>query len=97
MGRDDRRMARPHRRPAAAYAGRKAHRDLSGDVLERHVPELRRLRQAARSGDRLRGTRRLADGRKATAARDVPFGESWAFREHRTMAEVIAAEKAATA
>jgi hypothetical protein len=26
----------------------------------------------------------------ATAARDVPAGESWAFREHRTMAEVIA-------
>ena len=26
----------------------------------------------------------------AIAARDVPVGESWAFREHRTMAEVIA-------
>jgi len=34
---------------------------------------------------------------KATAARDVPLGESWAFREHRTLAEVIAAEKPATA
>jgi hypothetical protein len=34
---------------------------------------------------------------KATAARDVPLGESWAFRDHRTMAEVIAAEKGATA
>src|SRR6202040_1216441 len=30
---------------------------------------------------------------KATAARDVPVGQSWAFCEHRTMAEVIAAEK----
>jgi hypothetical protein len=29
---------------------------------------------------------------KATAARDVPVGHSWAFRDHRTMAEVIAAE-----
>jgi len=33
---------------------------------------------------------------KATAARDVPPGQSWAFREHRTTAEVIAAEKSAT-
>jgi hypothetical protein len=29
------------------------------------------------------------------AARDVPAGESWAFRDHRTMAEVIAEETAA--
>ncbi|MGA8756873.1 MAG: hypothetical protein WB611_11185, partial [Stellaceae bacterium] len=28
----------------------------------------------------------------ATAARDVPVGHSWAFREHRTMAEIIAAQ-----
>ena len=28
----------------------------------------------------------------ATAARGVPLGQSWAFREHRTMAQVIAAE-----
>jgi hypothetical protein len=28
----------------------------------------------------------------AMAARDVPAGESWAFPEHRTMAEVIAEE-----
>jgi hypothetical protein len=34
---------------------------------------------------------------KATAARDVAIGESWAFREHRTMAEVIAAENSVTA
>ena len=27
----------------------------------------------------------------AMAARDVPAGESWAFREHRTMAEVLVA------
>jgi hypothetical protein len=31
----------------------------------------------------------------AMAARDVPAGESWVFREHRTMAEVIAEETAA--
>jgi hypothetical protein len=30
----------------------------------------------------------------AMAARDVPAGESWAFREHRTMAEVLAEERA---
>jgi hypothetical protein len=29
------------------------------------------------------------------AARDVPPGESWAFREHRTMAEVMGAALAA--
>ncbi len=34
---------------------------------------------------------------KATAARDVPPGQSWAFRDHRTMAKVIADEKTATA
>ena len=34
---------------------------------------------------------------KAIAARDVPAGESWAFREYRTMAEVIAQEKSLTA
>ena len=34
---------------------------------------------------------------QATAARDVAVGESWAFREHRTMAEVIAQEKPLTA
>jgi hypothetical protein len=32
---------------------------------------------------------------KAAAARDVPPGESWAFSDHRTMAEVIAEETAA--
>ena len=31
----------------------------------------------------------------AMAARDVPAGESWAFRDHRTMAQVIVAEHAA--
>ena len=30
----------------------------------------------------------------AMAARDVQAGESWAFREHRTMAEIIAGEAA---
>jgi hypothetical protein len=39
------------------------------------------------------GAWRVAE--KATAARDVPPGESWAFSEHRTMAEVIAEETAA--
>jgi hypothetical protein len=31
----------------------------------------------------------------AMAARDVPAGESWAFPEHRTMAQVVAEETAA--
>jgi hypothetical protein len=30
----------------------------------------------------------------AMAARDIPAGESWAFRDHRTIAEVIADEAA---
>ena len=34
---------------------------------------------------------------QAAAARDVAVGQSWAFREHRTMAEVIADEKVVTA
>jgi len=33
---------------------------------------------------------------KATAAPNVPPGESWAFHDHRTMAEVIADEKSVT-
>jgi hypothetical protein len=32
---------------------------------------------------------------KATAARDVPLDEPWIFRDHRTMAEVIADEATA--
>jgi hypothetical protein len=32
----------------------------------------------------------------AIAARDVPVGQNWAFREHRTMAEIIAEEKSVT-
>ena len=31
----------------------------------------------------------------ATAVRDVPASDSWVFRDHRTMVEVIAAESAA--
>jgi hypothetical protein len=34
---------------------------------------------------------------KVIAARDVAVGQSWAFREHRTMAEIIAEEKSRTA
>jgi hypothetical protein len=34
---------------------------------------------------------------KAAIARDVAVGQNWAFREHRTMAEVIAQEKSPTA
>lgn len=32
---------------------------------------------------------------KPKPARDVPVGTSWAFRDHRTMAEVMRAEAAA--
>jgi len=32
---------------------------------------------------------------QATVARDVPAGERWTFADHRTMAEIIADEKAA--
>jgi hypothetical protein len=32
---------------------------------------------------------------KAIAARDVPPSEPWVFRDHRTMAEVIAEEATA--
>jgi hypothetical protein len=34
---------------------------------------------------------------RAIAARDIPVGQSWAFHEHRTMAEIIAEEKTVTA
>lgn len=37
----------------------------------------------------------VAAGKKA--ARDVPAGESWAFREHRTQAEIMADERARAA
>ncbi|HXP98017.1 MAG TPA: hypothetical protein VN809_14980 [Telmatospirillum sp.] len=29
---------------------------------------------------------------RPTASRDVPPGTSWAFRDHRTMAEILAEE-----
>jgi len=32
-------------------------------------------------------------GRDRRAARDIALGEPWAFVEHRTLAEVIAAER----
>jgi hypothetical protein len=41
-----------------------------------------------------RGHGAWRQGEAATAARDVPVGESWAFRDHRTMAEVLADEAA---
>jgi hypothetical protein len=34
---------------------------------------------------------------QAIAARDVLIGQSWAFREHRSMAEIIAEEKSVKA
>lgn len=30
---------------------------------------------------------------KPTAARDVPPGQSWAFHDHRTMREIMQAER----
>jgi hypothetical protein len=41
------------------------------------------------------GSWRLVE--QATVARDVPVGQSWAFHEHRTMAQVMAEEKSLTA
>ncbi len=32
------------------------------------------------------------DQGKPRAARDVPVGESWVFRDHRSLAEIIAME-----
>ena len=86
------RMARPHRPSAAAYAGRQAHRDLPGDLFGRHLQELWRLcpPRDAVIGFPAHGAWRQVEA--ATAARDVPVGQSWAFHDHRTMAEVIAAE-----
>ena len=86
-------MVRPHRVAADEDTGRTAHRDLPGDLHGSHLQELRRLCRAARGRHRLPW--RMVE--KATAARDVPVGQSWAFREHRTMAEIIASEKSVTA
>jgi len=98
MGRDHRRIARPHRRPAAAHARGTAPRDLPGDLYTDAT--CRSCGACAQPRDAViafpaHGAWRLAE--KATAARDVPVGESWAFREHRSMAEVIAEEKTTTA
>jgi hypothetical protein len=52
----------------------------------------------ARARDAVIGFPAHGDWRKveaATAARDVAVGESWAFRDHRTMAQVIAQQAAA--
>jgi hypothetical protein len=45
---------------------------------------------AAAIAQRVRVAR--ADGVATKAARDVPAGRSWVFREHRNMAQVIADE-----
>src|SRR6202035_1932455 len=99
MGRDDPRMARPYRSAADQDARRKADRDLSGDLYGRHLQELCcgacAVPREAVIGFPAHGPRRVVE--KAIAARDVPVGQSWAFREHRTMAQVIAAEKFVTA
>ncbi len=91
-------MTRPHRPSAKAHAGGKEDRDLSGDLFERHVQELCGACTEPRKpviGFPAHGAWRVVE--RATAARDVPPGESWAFHDHRTMAEAIANEKTATA
>jgi hypothetical protein len=90
-------MARPHRPAADKDTGRTPHRDLPGDLYGRHVQELRRPCRAARGGDRLPAHGRWRMVEQAAAARDIPVGHSWAFREQRTMAKLIADEKSETA
>jgi hypothetical protein len=52
-------------------------------------------RTEPRTADQLPGARR--SGSWATAARDIPPGSCWAFTDHRSMAQIIADEKAPTA
>ena len=63
VGRDDRRMARPHGILAPAHARGQANCDLPGDLQRRHLQELWRLRPCPRCRDRLSGAWRLAQGR----------------------------------
>jgi hypothetical protein len=50
------------------------------------------LSSAAKRELSANGIREIDGSRDPRAARDVASGEHWAFVEHRTMAEVIAAE-----
>jgi hypothetical protein len=60
MGRDNRRIPRPPRRPADPHPGRAAHRGLPGDLHGHDLRGVPRLRQAARGHHRLPGAWRLA-------------------------------------
>jgi hypothetical protein len=78
-------MAKSNRLVAAEHAGRKANCSLPGDLFGRDLEDVRRL--CPGSGCRDRFWRQVA---AAMAARDVRAGETWVFRDHRTMAEVSA-------
>ena len=80
------------RTPATVHAGWQANCGLPRDLLGRHLQELRRCARVrdAVIGFPAHGAWRKVE--KGTAARDVPVGDSWAFRDHRTMAEISAAE-----
>jgi len=85
-------MARPHGFIAAAYARRKTDSHLPGDIFGSDLQDLRCVRLGSGRRDRLPRSWcwRLVEA--AMAAKEVPAGQSWVFRDHRTMAEVIAAE-----
>ena len=91
-------MARPHRSAAVEDTGRKTHRDLPGDYTDATCKSCGACAEPREAviGFPAHGPWRMVE--KATAARDVAVGQSWAFRsEHRTMAEVIVQEKSLTA
>ena len=71
---------------------------MPGDLLGRDlrvVPSMRSQPHGTIIGFPAHGTaKRKAE---AIAARDVPAGTSWAFCDHRTMAQVIADEAAVAA
>jgi hypothetical protein len=79
----------------AVHAGWNADRDLSWtytDATCKSCGACARVRDAV-IGFPAHGAWRVVE--KAIAARDVAPGESWAFSEHRTMAEILAEETAA--
>ena len=88
-------MAGPHGFIAAVYARRKANCGLSGatysDATCKTCGACARVRDTV-IGFPAHGAWRQVEA--AMATRDVPAGESWAFRDHRTMAEVVAEEAA---
>jgi hypothetical protein len=81
VGRNDRRLARPHGVVAAVYARWTANSDLPGDVFRCNLQELRCLRPSSGCRDRIPGSWRLATSRGRDGCPRCPGRRKLGLRE----------------